>query len=436
MFAATAHANGAGQCTVPTNITASGAIAGMQSRSRDGVNFVRVTPPIVAPGGQVQIEVAGAEFIGMIGAVYWGGMKVGTHTPPTGAKLCNGVVDAITHSAPFPAGTTSLKWTYTVPPTTSGEFEIRVITLVGLLGGSASAQKFALGKATLSVRSPVTTTLRPTQAPANATNTTTTPFCPNAVTPNRSSPCGDGCTYLCGSLPCILRSSGIASWQVTCNASTNGTAATTRTPPPTLATATGNPSDFALNGDKFSVVYRKSSHCRSSSSSSNGGGSVPVAAPEPTAWNSTWINWGSVRTAPPTVQPSGQGQLTWVRVVVATNVANTDSEWKSQLSLVLDLAKGELKESETWTSTSGLSSKMFVFSTPDICATFRKLQSLSANAAQRLSLGGADIVERNDKFQFRADDDEPATIVSAASNLIVTSLAGIPAVMFLMMQWQ
>lgn len=121
--------------------------------------------------------------------------------------------------------------------------------------------------------------------------------------------------------------------------------------------------------------------------------------------------------------------------MVATTVANTDSDWKASLSLVLDLAKGELKETETWLSTSGSANKLFVFVTADVCATFRKLQSLSTNAAQRLLLGGTDIVERNDKFQFRADDEEASTDSPAPmQTLDLAVLVAVPATLLGLMK--
>jgi hypothetical protein len=408
--AVAAHANGAGQCTVPADIGASGAIVGMPTRRRDGINSVTVTPPTASPGATVQIKVAGSSFVGLLGAVYAGDVKVGSHSAPVGGKLCGGSADAVTHSAPLSAGTSSLVWNFTLPAIASGSLEIRVITLVGAVG--ASDQKFAIGKALLAVRAAATTTTRDIATAATtslAIGSTTAPFCPYDLgAPNRTSPCGHGCTYDCANFACVLRLSGNSTWQVACTPrSLQPTPAITSVATPVPRTVSGNPNDFELNGDKFSVVYRKSSICRS------GGAVAPIGMPEPTAWNSTWINWGTqTRTTSPTAQ-----LLSWARVVVATTVANTDTEWKSSLSLVLDLSKGQMKESETWLSTGSSTSKLFVFTTPDVCATFRKLQSLSANAAQRLSLGGADMVERSEKFQFRVDDEDEPTTSSVASRL-------------------
>jgi hypothetical protein len=146
---ASAHGNGAGQCTVPADITATGAISGMASRGRDGTNTVTVTPASAAPGAKVQIKVAATEFIGVLGAVYAGTAKVGTHTATATTKTCQSNADAITHSDVLAAGTTSLTWDYTLPATATGSLEVRVVTLNGAEG--ASDQKFALGKATITV---------------------------------------------------------------------------------------------------------------------------------------------------------------------------------------------------------------------------------------------------------------------------------------------
>lgn len=135
---------------MPADISAANAIKGMASRGRDGTNTVTVTPATAAPGGKVQIKVDATEFIGVLGAVYAADAKVGTHTPPTGGKACSGDANAITHSDVLAAGTKTLSWDYTLPATASGTLEVRVVTLNGVSGGGA-AQKFALGKATITV---------------------------------------------------------------------------------------------------------------------------------------------------------------------------------------------------------------------------------------------------------------------------------------------
>jgi hypothetical protein len=167
-----AHADGAGQCNVPADITAANAINGMAGRGRDGTNTVTVTPSSAAPGSKVQIKVDATDFIGVLGAVYAADAKVGTHTAPSVGKLCGDNADAITHSGAFDAGTKTLSWDYTLPAAATGTLEVRVITLNGVSGGG-SAQKFALGKATITVSGSAsgTTTAGGSDAPAASTTT-------------------------------------------------------------------------------------------------------------------------------------------------------------------------------------------------------------------------------------------------------------------------
>jgi hypothetical protein len=143
----------------------------MNGRGRDGTNTVTVTPTTVAPGGKVTIKVTATEFIGVLGTVYAGTEQVGTHTPPAGTAACMGNANAITHSAPL-ATTTSLSWEYTVPATATGTLEARVVTLNGAVGGD-SAQKFAVGKATITISAGTAPTVATTAGSTTAGATTT-----------------------------------------------------------------------------------------------------------------------------------------------------------------------------------------------------------------------------------------------------------------------
>lgn len=135
---------------MPADISGT-AISGMSDRGRDGANTVTVTPATAAPGAVVKIKVeTTVDVIGVLATVYSGTAQVGTHTPATGAQICMGNANAITHSAPFAVGTKSLEWDYTVPSDATGTLEARVVTLTGELS-SGAMQKFGLGKAPITV---------------------------------------------------------------------------------------------------------------------------------------------------------------------------------------------------------------------------------------------------------------------------------------------
>jgi hypothetical protein len=95
---------------------------------------------------------------------------------------------------------------------------------------------------------------------------TTTPFCPNNVTPSTTAPCGEGCMYNCGTAQCRLTFNAAQQrWAVNCPASpaspvsTVGGSATptpagARTIQPFCPNANDQPSSFTPCGDGCQYV--------------------------------------------------------------------------------------------------------------------------------------------------------------------------------------
>lgn len=178
--AAVAHPNGAGQCNLYEDLAL---ISGMETRPRNGTNAVSVAPSTAKPGETVTISVSvsgGDEIVGVLGTVYEvvnangvGTVQDGKHWPADNMKLCeerSSPVDwAVTHASPF-TGKTSLSWNFTLWRTAGehvGKLQVRVATLNGKAGETAS-QKFAIGFATITVPSNVSSATTTTTTAANA----------------------------------------------------------------------------------------------------------------------------------------------------------------------------------------------------------------------------------------------------------------------------
>jgi len=197
------HPNGAGQCTIPADITVANAIAGMSTRGRTGTNTVTVTPATQVAGGKVTIKVdapAGQDINGVLAAAYAADAVVGTHAVVADkTKTCVGDNAAampaantvITHSQKLTGST--LSWEYTIPAAQTAPITVKVITL----NNNAGTQAFALGTAALTIGAAGATTT------PGAGATTTGADAPNCASADadKTQPCQacfklTGCQYV------------------------------------------------------------------------------------------------------------------------------------------------------------------------------------------------------------------------------------------------
>jgi hypothetical protein len=124
--------------------------------------------------------------------------------------------------------------------------------------GSSGSQPCTLRFSMAQMRWGVQCGMAPPPTPAGPPSTT--PFCPNNLTPSTTAPCGEGCMYNCGASQCRLTFDAAQQrWAVNCPASTVVGSATpapagARTIQPFCPNANDQPSSFTACGDGCQYV--------------------------------------------------------------------------------------------------------------------------------------------------------------------------------------
>merc|ERR1712146_148938 len=142
------------------------------------------------------------------------------------------------------------------------------------------------------------------------------------------------------------------------------------------------------------------------------------------AWYTTTDYWTSAIET----ETIGQDYGHFHRIAIATR-ARTNSAWKRSLSLVLGLEVGEMRDTETFQANNGDSARMFVFNVASdkLCAVYGQLNALPFTIAQRLSIGGVDMVLRREEFQFRKDGSQLEGGAAHASASLLVGAAALSA---------